>query len=568
MLTQLKLKIAGSLENFWGQDAAKIIRLFEKPKSADHGQLALPVFALAKQHRKAPPLIATDLADLVNSLSLPEIEAVEAVSGFVNFKIKPDYLLKTVFANIQKYKERIGHGDLGKGKKLIIDYSSPNVAKPMHIGHLRATVIGQSLRNLAQTQGFEVVGLNHLGDWGSQFGKLCFAYKKWGQDFAFDNNSFEALFQLYVKFHKEAENDPELEAEGARYFKKLEEGDPETVSLWKKFIEISLQDFDKLWTRMGVKHDLIRGESFYNDRLKAVEKELEDKGLLSESEGAMVVMLDELNLPPCLIRKKDGASLYATRDLASALYRHNELGADVNLYVVGADQKLHFQQVFAVLKKMGYDWVDHCHHIYFGLVRFKDLGKISSRKGQIIRLSDVLQEAIDKVKEKIASRAQSLNDPDLVAEQVAMGAITFNDLKNERVKDVEFDWDQALSFDGDSGPYLQYVSVRCSSLLAKYDNTCAYTVLDKEITKEELELANKLTQYSEVLQSSYENFKPNILANYLVDLASLFNRFYHNHRVLEGVPDLVDMRVSLVQATQIVMQQGLKTLGIPIPSEM
>lgn len=568
MLTVLKRKIAASLTDFWNTDAEKILALFEKPKSEDHGHLSLPVFSLAKTLRKAPPQIAQEITAKIQAENFPELEAVSAVSGYVNFTIRNNYLLQQVFTTVKEKGDKLGHSVSAAGKKLVIDYSSPNVAKPMHIGHLRSAVIGQAIRNLAVTQGYEVIGLNHLGDWGSQFGKLCFAYSKWGKEFPFEKQPFESLYQLYVRFHKETEANPELESQGAAEFKKLEDGDPESVQLWQRFVQISIEEYEKLWSRLGIRFDLVRGESFYNDRLKPIEQELEQKGLLVESEGAMVVDLSDVNLPPCLIRKQDGASLYATRDLASADYRFNELGANVNLYVVGAEQKLHFEQVFAVLKKMGRQWAEQCHHIYFGLIRFKDIGKISSRKGQIIRLSDVLNEAVEKVREKISGRSQNLQDPEKVAEQVGVGAIVFNDLKNDRVKNIEFDWEQALSFEGDSGPYVQYVCVRCTSLLKKYQKTPELKLLAENISPEESRLANLLTLYPQILTASYQNFKPSLLANYLLDICGAFNRFYHHHRILEGDPALQDTRMSLVFCTREVISHGLAKLSVPTPEEM
>ncbi|HVK60255.1 MAG TPA: arginine--tRNA ligase [Bdellovibrionales bacterium] len=331
----------------------------EAPKKLEHGHLALPVFPFAKELKKAPPMIAQELARILNESKAPlkinAIDAITPVGGFLNFKFKDSYLQKNLIESTNLAIEKIGSSKKGAGKNLVIDYSSPNVAKPMHIGHLRATVIGQAIRNIAQTQGYNVVGLNHLGDWGVQFGKLAWAYQAWGSEYDFKAKPFESLFAIYVRFHDEAEKNPELEAKGSETFKRLENGDAEITAIWKEFVEISLKDYGRIWKQMGVQHDLVRGESFYNDRLKAVEEMLEKKGLLETSDGAQVVRLGD-DMPPCLIRKADGASLYATRDLASAIYRHDELKADMNLYVVGVDQTLHFKQVFKVLELMGFAW--------------------------------------------------------------------------------------------------------------------------------------------------------------------------------------------------------------------
>lgn len=567
MLTLLRTKLARDAANTFGWPAEKIESLFEIPKELKFGHLSIPVFSLAKEKRMAPPLIAKELAEKLSTLKLDDIARIEPVAGFVNFHFKDDVLFRHLLNEVKKGRD-LGRSKKESGRTMVIDYASPNVAKPMHIGHLRATVIGQSIRNLAETQGFNVIGLNHLGDWGSQFGKLAFAYKKWGNEFPFDTEAFEALYALYVRFHKEVEEHPEYEQEGALTFRKLEEGDPEIVALWQRFIQISLEDFEKLWARLGVKHDLVRGESFYNDRLKGVEKLLTDKGLLKESEGAMVVDLSDAEMPPCLIRKTDGASLYATRDIASAIYRHDELKSDVNLYVVGHEQNLHFKQVFKVLEKMGYAWAKDCHHIAFGLVRFKDGAKISSRKGNIVRFSDVLFKAIELVKEIIKNKNPNLKNSDQVAEMVAVGAITFNDLVNERVKDVEFDWDRILSFDGDSGPYVQYCHVRCESILRKLDHKIPEQTDFVPTSDEERELIKKLLEYEVTLQSAAKQFKPNLVANYLLEVCTLFNRFYQNHRIIGGEEKAMPARVALVNATRETLKQGLGVLNIQAPAEM
>lgn len=567
MLTPIKDILAEELSRDLGVPSKKISELFEIPKELSHGHLSLPVFFLAKEWKKAPPSIAKEVSEKLLTKGLISVDRVEAVGGYVNIHLNDQYLFSTLYNEARSSGDRLGHVRRGAGQTVVIDYSSPNVAKPMHVGHLRATMIGQAIRNLAETQGYKVLGLNHIGDWGVQFGKLIYAYRQWGREYPFDTEPFESLFQLYVRFHSEAEKDPELEKKGSLIFKQLEEGDPELEKLWKTFVDISLKDFDRLWKRLGVQHDLVRGESFYNDRLKPTEKILEEKGLLVESEGAMVVELKDENMPPCLIRKGDGASLYATRDLASAIYRMEELKADLNLYVVGADQALHFKQVFSVLRRVGFSWWNKCHHIAFGMYRFKDIGKMSSRKGQIIRLEDLLEKAVELVKKLMAEKNPDLADRDKIAEQVALGAIIFNDLVNDRVRDVEFDWDKALSFEGDSGPYLQYVSVRCQGIMNKYGRGLPDQVVALS-SNEERELQKTLMRYEEVLTQSFENFKPNILASYLLDVSSAFNRFYHNHRIVGGDPGLEASRVALVYVTQQVMRHGLGVLNIQIPAAM
>jgi arginyl-tRNA synthetase len=568
MLTVIKREIAKEISPATGFDIDTATSLLEIPRELKHGHLSLPVFSLSKLKKMAPPVIAKQIAEELNKSKSEWIDKVEPVGGYVNFHLKNLKVFNVLFKSASTDSGKLGHRQDYVGKKLLIDYSSPNVAKPMHIGHLRATVIGQAIRNLAESQGYSVVGLNHLGDWGVQFGKLAWAYLKWGGEYPFDKDPFESLYSLYVRFHQEVETHPEYEKEGAATFKKLEDGDPELRALWQKFIDISMKDFDRLWQRLGVKHDLVRGESFYNDRLKDAEKLIQDKGLLVESEGAQVVDLSHLNIPPCLIRKSDGAALYATRDIASALYRMEELKADLNLYVVGSDQALHFKQVFAVLEKMGYPWVESCHHIGFGLVRFKDAGKISSRKGNIIRLSDLLDQAVSRVTKIMDEKNPDLKNKAQVAEEVAIGAVIFNDLVNDRIKNVEFDWDRALSFDGDSGPYVQYCHVRCESILNKINPKYPKELSVDLTSEEERDLIKTLMSYEQVLSDSFRHFKPNILANYLLHVCANFNRFYQKHRIIAGDESLVESRAALVFSTQKVIASGLGVLNIKSPKAM
>lgn len=550
----------------WSQ--ISVLDLIELPKRKGQGQLALPVFSLAKIWAKSPVEIATSLADNLKKMGMPkEVLQVEAIGGFVNFTFTPNYL-QTLLEGLLSLEDRIGHSDAGHGKKVVIDFSSPNVAKPMHIGHLRATVIGQALANLAKTQGYEVIGLNHLGDWGVQFGNLAWAYQNWGSEYPFKTEPFESLYKLYVRFHAEAEVHPELAALGAETFKKLENGDPEIEKIWKMVIEISMKDYDRLWKMLGVQHELVRGESFYNDRMAPVEAELTAKGLLVESDGAMVVSLEDENMVPCLIRKSDGASLYATRDLASAFYRMKDLGADLNLYVVGAEQTLHFRQVFSVLKKMGYEWYKDCHHISFGMYRFKDIGKMSSRKGNVIFLEDVLARAIEMVRKVIESKNPNLEDKETVARQVGVGAIIFNDLMNDRVKNVEFDWDKVLDFEGDSGPYVQYSYVRCLSLERKMGASQNFKFETALTSHEEVELMKHLLLFPSVLAQSFEVFKPHLVASYLIDLCRSFGQFYNSHRIQGESPEIIASRMALVGAVKHVIHKGLSVLNMEAPKAM
>lgn len=567
MLAKLKTILSQHYAPVLKKDPATLMKLFESPKAGGHGHVAMPVFAWAKEFKKAPPVLAGELAAQMMANRPAGVESVQAVSGFVNFTFEGAFVQSLLSEDIFAHRGHIGFSSAGKGKKMLIDFASPNVAKPMHIGHFRASVVGQAIVNLAKAQGYEVVGLNHLGDWGVQFGKLAWAYMKWGKEYPFEERPFEALYNLYVRFHDEAEKNPGLEEEGSKVFKRLEDGDPEIKKIWQKFIDISLKDYQRIWDELGIRHDLVRGESFYNDRLKPVENLLEEKGLLIESEGAMVVRLDEEEMPPCLIRKSDGASLYATRDLASAIYRMEELKADLNVYVVGVDQTLHFRQVFKVLEKMGYPWVSHCHHVAFGMYRFKDT-RISTRKGNAIFLEDVLQKAHELVREIIKTKNPSLANADVVAKQVGYGAVIFNDLVNDRVKNVDFDWNRALDFEGDSGPYVQYCGVRCLSLMRKYGKPVSLKMAEVLDTPEERELLRFLLNYQDTLRNAFEAFKPHFLAGYLLDLCRGYSRFYTKCRILGEASDVESSRMTLVAMVHSVLEEGLRILNIQIPEAM
>ena len=568
MLTQIKKDLAQKLSLALSKPAEQLEQLLEIPKKHEHGELALPVFIFAKELRKAPPEVAKEIAATLSANNWSEIEKIEALSGFVNFRFQMTYLQSVLATDVEKQGAQIGYSKSGEGQVMAIDFSSPNVAKPMSIGHLRATVIGQAICNLAKTQSYKVIGINHLGDWGVQFGKLAWAYKKWGSEYDFQNKPFESLYALYVRFHEEAEKDESLNQEGSLVFKKMEQGDPESEKMWKSFVDISMQEYTRLWNMLGVKHDLVRGESFYNDRLKPTEALLEKKGLLKESEGAMVVDLEPFGMPPCLIRKSDGASLYATRDIAAAIFRAEELHADLNVYVVGVEQSLHFKQLFKVLELMGYPWAKGCHHVAFGLYKFKDLGKMSSRKGNVIRLEDVVDRAIEMVEKIIEEKNPNLENKAQVAKQVGIGAITFNDLVNDRVKNVDFDWEKVLSFEGDSGPFVQYCHVRCVSILKKYGQPVPKQFSMELTSPEERELIGRLLNFSETLRASFQHFKPHILAGYLLDVCRSFSQFYHNNRILGEAPQIESSRMVLVSITQKILAQGLKVLNIEAPDAM
>jgi arginyl-tRNA synthetase len=569
MLTLLKAKLAQQIAPALELDSEIFASGLETPKNKEFGQLSFPVFRFSKEKKMPPPKLAEHWARVIADLNVSEIDDVSSVSGFINLQISSTVLQQGIQRSIFENPETFAESDLGKGKRVVIDFASPNVAKPMSIGHLRATAIGQAVANLCEAQGFDVVALNHLGDWGTQFGKLAWAYQNWGAEYDFEAQPFDSLFALYVRFHDEAEKDPQLEQAGAETFRKLESGDQEIVKLWKWFVEVSLEKYDELFSLLKVKHDKVLGESFYNDKLKPVVESLKEKGLLIESDGAFVVEMDDEKSPPCLITKSDGASLYATRDLASAIYRREDLGGDQLLYVVGVEQTLHFRQVFEVLQKMGYDWSDDCKHIGFGLYRFKDMGKMSSRKGNVIRFADVIEKAIAMVKEVIEEKNPGLADKDAVARQVGVGAIVFNDLINDRVKNVDFDWDQVLDFEGNSGPYVQYCNVRCLSLLRKAGVENHDLEFDAILSSfEERELMRLVLSFDQVLFDAYQHFKPHVLSGYLLDLCRQFSSFYAKERILDAPEAEKVSRLALARAVNMVLEKGLGILNIEAPSQM
>lgn len=570
MIQIAKNHIAKLLNPLTQLPVEELQKVLEKPKQFEHGHIAFPVFALAKNLRQAPPQISADLAAKVQGEiqagALPFLEKVQAAGGFLNFTFKNTYLQEILFESLKR--EDAGFSDIGKNKTVVIDFASPNVAKPMHVGHLRAAMVGQAIRNLAISQGYNVIGVNHLGDWGSQFGKLAWAYQEWGKEYSFEV-PMDDLVKLYVRFHEEAEKNPDLELAAAASFKKLEDGDPEIRKIWQGIVDHSLKDYDRLLNGvLKIQHDKVLGESFYNDKMENVVQQLRTKGLLQESEGAQVVFFDEKeNMPPCIIKKSDGASIYATRDLTAAIYRHDVMKADELLYVVGQDQTLHFRQVFKVLELMGFDWAKNCHHISFGLYRFKE-GKMSTRAGRVVLFEDVINQAVELVRKTIAEKNPNLENKENVAKQVALGAVVFNDLVNDRVKNVEFDWDRILSVEGDSGPYVQYTVVRCKSILRKYGKAVPMAASLELAHEEERKLIFQLLQFEDILSGAYRQFRPNILAQYLLELCGSFSHFYHKCRIIGETPEVESSRIAIVAATERILIQGLKILNIEAPEAM
>ncbi|TLS38200.1 arginine--tRNA ligase [Pseudalkalibacillus caeni] len=543
-------------------DAKKIESMIEKPKHADHGDLAFPCFELAKIQRKAPNQIAKETAEAIESNLFEKVEPVAAyVNVFLNKQMVSSEVIKTVMESGQDY----GNLNVGKGGAVTIDMSSPNIAKPFSMGHLRSTVIGNALALILEKTGYRPVRINHLGDWGTQFGKLIVAYKKWGDEAAVRENTIKELLSLYIKFHEEAEKDPALEEEGRLWFKRLEDGNAEAVTLWEWFREESLQEFNRIYELLGITFDSDHGEAFYNDKMDRVIDLLNEKSLLTESEGAQVVELEDETLPPCLIRKSDGATLYATRDLAAALYRQDTYEFVKALYVVGNEQSLHFKQIFEVLKKMGYDWADEMHHIPFGMM-LKDGKKMSTRKGKVVLLEEVLNEAIELAERNIEEKNPLLENKEHIAKEVGVGAVIFHDLKNDRKNDIEFSLEDMLRVEGETGPYVQYTNARACSLLRKGNYEPADASV--EIVDEEAwPVVTELMEFPDAVRRALLNYDPSQVAKYIVDLAQAFNKYYGAVRILENEEQKY-ARLSLVQSVSVVLTEGLRLLGIDAPKEM
>ncbi|MEK3881848.1 arginine--tRNA ligase [Paenibacillus sp. PL2-23] len=544
----------------------EIAALLEHPPNDSMGDVALPCFVLAKKLKISPGDIAKQLAE---QLVHPGFIA-EAAGPYLNFKLNRQLFGEALLTS-SIGDDSFWRPNIGKGTRVILDMSSPNIAKPFGIGHLRSTMIGNAISRILQETGFDTVNVNHLGDWGTQFGKMITAYVKWGDPVAMaqSNNITKDYLALYVKFHEEAEHHPELELEAREWFRKLENGDSQALQLWKEMIGESLKQFDKLYKRLGVTFDHVLGESFYNDKMGAVIEELRKLELLEESEGALVVRLDEADMPPCLLVKSDGTSIYATRDLATAIYRRKQMNGDLLLYVVGGEQSLHFQQVFRVLEKMDDSWQGRCQHIPFGLMRM-DGQKMSTRRGKVMFLEEVLNEAISQAKKIIEAKNPSLANKEAVAEEVGIGAVVFGDLKNTRTLDVDFSLKDILQFDGETGPYLQYTHARTCSILRKADGADQTEELNFSLAEHDhvWPLLKLISNYPQRLQQAAGRYEPSIMARYLLELAQAFNRFYHHVKVLDGSAPEQAFKLRLVRASSEAIRKGLSLLGISAPEEL
>ena len=543
-----------------------IYQLLENPKNEDHGDLAFPTFRLAKAFRKNPAEIANEIAE---DFSSKVVEKVNVVGPYLNFYLDKNTVSTQVLNDIISSPSTYGNSNVGEGKNIPIDMSSPNIAKPMSMGHLRSTVIGNALSNIVSKLGFEPVRINHLGDWGTQFGRLITAYKMWGEEDKVRANPIAELNELYIHFHEVLDEQPELEDVGREWFRKLEAGDEEATELWRWFRDESLNEFNKVYDRLGVTFDSYNGESFYNDKMDEIVELLEEKNLLVEDQGAQVVRLDESDLQPALIKKQDGATLYITRDLAAALFRKRNYDFKQSLYVVGQDQIYHFTQLKAVLNKMGYEWEEDIHHITFGLISI-DGEKMSTRRGKVVLLEDVLDEAVQRAANQINDKNPGLANKEEVAEQVGVGAVVFHDLQHDRRNNFNFNLDDIVQFEGETGPYVQYTRARALSILKKAEVDASYFDGGKDYMLSDSyswSVVKLIQSFNSVLERAYREFEPSVIAKHALSMAQAFNRFYANVRVLEDGPEK-DSRLALVYAVALMLEEDLRLLGVEAPDEM
>ncbi len=542
------------------------LQMIEIPPNSEMGDYAVPCFRFAKKYKKAPPMIAADIIEKIGNVE--EFEKIENVGPYINFFVDKTHFAEKVLKQAYIEKEKFGSNNVGEGKKVIVEFSSPNIAKPFHIGHIRSTVIGHALYKIYTYLGYDTVAINHLGDYGTQFGMLISAYKKWGNKEEIEASPIPELLKLYVRFNKEAESDDSLREEARYWFKELENGNQEAYDLWFWIREVSLKEFNRVYDMFGIKYDSLAGESFYSDKMPAVVEELKQKNLLKESQGAQIVELGDYGLTDAVMIKSDGSTLYATRDMAAAIYRKKTYDFYKNIYVVGAPQKLHFDQWRKVLELMGYEWAKDCIHVMFGTVSLED-GALSTRSGRVVFLEDVLKKAVEKTKEIIDARNPNLENKEEVAKQVGIGAVIFQELFNTRIKDYMFSWEKTLSFEGETGPYVQYTYARTCSVLKKadieIDENVDFRILSDKVA---FNVIKKLDAFKGAVISAHDRYEPYFITRYVVGLAQDYNRFYHECPILVDDENIKKSRLLLTKMVNIVLKTGLGLLGIETPEQM
>lgn len=555
--------LAAQIEGMSKEDISATIEIPPKPEMGD---FAFPCFRLAKTMHKAPNMIAADIKEAIGDVDY--LDRIEVKGAYLNFFVKTEVFVKSMIEAANS--ENFGGSDIGEGKNICLDYSSPNVAKNFHVGHLRTTIIGNSLYKIFSKLGYNAIRINHLGDWGTQFGKLIVAYKAWGSKEAVEKDGISELMKLYVKFHEEADKNPELVDEARAWFAKMEQGDEEALSIWQWFKDISLVEYKRTYDLLGVDFDYYLGESFYRDKCQEVVDKITEAGLLKESEGAMIVDLSEYDMAPCIITKKDGSSIYATRDLAAIFYRKKTYNFCKCLYVTGQEQKLHFAQVFKVVELLGNEWAkDQLIHIPYGLVSLEG-AKLSTRNGNIIYAEDILHDAIEKSLEIITEKSPNLENKEEVAKMVGVGSVLFNDLYNQRIKDVSFSWDKVLNFDGETGPYVQYTHARCSSVVRLAENFDPSNEVDFSVITEPdaIFLLKEINRFPKVVLDAADKYEPSIVARFAVDVAQAFNKFYNSTRINVPEENVKNARVMLTYLTKKTLSDALELLGIQAPEAM
>ena len=568
-MIDFKKIIAEAISKVLEMDALEIEKTIEKPKGPDNGDYAFPCFRLAKTLRKAPPMIADDIKAKIK-VNQDEITKIEVVGGYVNFFVNKELLASEVLNKMAKEND-YGKSEIGNGKNIVIDYSAPNIAKPFHIGHLRSTVIGGALYNIYKYLGYNVIGINHLGDYGTQFGKLIEGYKMWGNEYDLETDPIDALTQIYIRVNEACKQDDELLNRCRDNFKKLEDGDTYCVELWNRFKDLSLKEFQKVYDILGTKFDSWNGEAFYSDKMDEVVELLEKSGKLVKSEGARIIDLEDKGMAPCLIEKSNGSSTYATRDLAAILYRARTYDYDKALYVTSYEQVLHFKQIFEVAKLLGLDqkYIDGLEHVPFGMVLLPS-GKMSTREGTSIKLIDLLTEAISRAKTIIEQKNPYIGNKDEIARKVGVGAVIFNDLANNRVKDEVFDWDTILNFQGETGPYIQYTYVRTKSVIEKAQGvpTIENVHMKELLDDASIKILKLIYEFEDILIQVTDKNEPSILSRYLIELAKSYSNFYNENKIINEDKNLQNARVYLTYSVGNVLKIGAGLLGIEMPEQM